>query len=78
VGDFRLLDRRAVEALKNLPERRRFMKGLFAWVGFKTQCIEYARSSRHAGQSKFSGWKLWNLAMKGIRASAVNGYRRTR
>jgi glycosyltransferase involved in cell wall biosynthesis len=66
VGDFRLLDRKVVEALKSLPERRRFMKGLFAWVGFRTQCIEYARSARSAGQSKFSGWKLWNFALEGI------------
>jgi polyisoprenyl-phosphate glycosyltransferase len=66
VGDFRLMDRVAVEALRNLPERRRFMKGLFAWVGFKTTAIDYVREPRAAGQTKFSGWKLWNLALEGI------------
>jgi polyisoprenyl-phosphate glycosyltransferase len=66
VGDFRLMDRVVVEALRNLPERRRFMKGLFAWVGFKTTTIEYVREPRAAGQTKFSGWKLWNFALEGI------------
>jgi glycosyltransferase involved in cell wall biosynthesis len=66
VGDFRLLDRKVVDALKTLPERRRFMKGLFAWLGFRTQCIEYTRQPRIAGQTKFSGWKLWNFALEGI------------
>jgi len=66
VGDFRLMDRVVVEALKQLPERRRFMKGLFAWVGFKTSTIDYSRQPRIAGNSKFSGWKLWNLALEGI------------
>lgn len=66
VGDFRLLDRKVVEALKTLPERRRFMKGLFAWLGFRTRGIEYIRQPRTAGESKFSGWKLWNFALEGI------------
>ncbi|MDH5298309.1 MAG: glycosyltransferase family 2 protein, partial [Desulfobulbaceae bacterium] len=66
VGDFRLLDRVALEALKTLPERQRFMKGLFAWVGFKTVTIDYRRRTRTAGNSKFSGWKLWNFAIEGI------------
>lgn len=66
VGDFRLMDRVAVEAMKTLPERHRFMKGLFAWVGFKTVTVDYARKSRVAGATKFSGWKLWNLALEGI------------
>jgi polyisoprenyl-phosphate glycosyltransferase len=66
VGDFRLMDRKVVEALKRLPERQRFMKGLFAWVGFKTEVIDYARQPRVAGSSKFSGWKLWNFALEGI------------
>lgn len=66
VGDFRLVDRSALDALGNLPERRRFMKGLFAWVGFRTATVEYQRSSRMAGKSKFSGWTLWNLALEGI------------
>ncbi|MGH8807150.1 MAG: glycosyltransferase family 2 protein [Noviherbaspirillum sp.] len=66
VGDFRLMDRAAVDALKTLPERQRFMKGLFAWVGFKTVTIDYARHPRAAGKTKFSGWKLWNFALEGI------------
>lgn len=66
VGDFRLIDRVVVEALKQLPERQRFMKGLFAWVGFRTSEVEYARKSRHTGITKFSGWKLWNFALEGI------------
>lgn len=66
VGDFRLMSRAAVEALKQLPESRRFMKGLFAWIGFPTTSIEYVRQPRVAGMTKFSGWKLWNFALEGI------------
>jgi polyisoprenyl-phosphate glycosyltransferase len=66
VGDFRLMDRKVVEALKMLPERRRFMKGLFAWVGFRQAVIPYAREPRQFGNSKFSGWRLWNFALEGI------------
>ena len=66
VGDFRLMDRRVVDALKLLPERRRFMKGLFAWVGFKSTVVEYAREQRVAGTTKFSGFKLVNFAIEGI------------
>jgi glycosyltransferase involved in cell wall biosynthesis len=66
VGDFRLLDRRVVDALKTLPERQRFMKGLFAWIGFKTVAVDYARRGRASGTSKFSGWRLWNFALEGI------------
>jgi glycosyltransferase involved in cell wall biosynthesis len=66
VGDFRLMDRRVVEALKRLPERQRFMKGLFCWVGFKTAVLDYDRAARAVGTSKFAGWKLWNFAIEGI------------
>jgi glycosyltransferase involved in cell wall biosynthesis len=66
VGDYRLMDRVVVDALKQLPERQRFMKGLFAWVGFKTATVEYVRDARMVGDSKFSGWKLWNFAIEGI------------
>jgi len=66
VGDFRLMDRTVVNALKQLPERHRFMKGLFAWVGFSTVIVPYERELRCAGKSKFSGWRLWNLALEGI------------
>ena len=66
VGDFRLMDRVVVDALKQLPEQHRFMKGLFAWVGFKTITLDYARHPRVAGITKFSGWKLWNFALEGL------------
>ncbi|MCA3923601.1 glycosyltransferase family 2 protein [Burkholderia sp.] len=66
VGDFRLMDRQVVDALRALPERRRFMKGLFAWVGFRTEIIEYTRAARSGGRSKFSGWRRWNFALEGI------------
>ncbi len=66
VGDFRLMDRCVVEALKRLPERQRFMKGLFAWVGFRTVTLDYTRAPRAAGRSKFSGFSLWNFAMEGF------------
>ena len=66
VGDFRLMDRRVVDALLELPERCRFMKGMFAWVGFRAETIDYVRPPRSAGESKFSGWRLWNFAMEGF------------
>lgn len=66
VGDFRLLDRRVADALRALPERCRFMKGMFAWLGFRTAVVDYRRAPRAAGRSKFSGWRLWNLAIEGI------------
>ena len=66
VGDYRLMSRRVVEEIKKLPESQRFMKGIFAWVGFKTATVEYKRESRVAGESSFNGWKLWNFALDGI------------
>jgi len=66
VGDFRLMDRKVVDAIKRLPERRRFMKGIFAWVGFRSTTIEYVRDARVAGESRFCAWKLWNLALEGL------------
>ena len=69
-GDFRMMDRRVVEALRCLPERTRFMKGLFAWVGFSHASVEYERPGRMAGQSKWGWWKLWNFALDGITASS--------
>lgn len=66
VGDFRLMSRRVVEALRNMPERQLFMKGLLGWAGFETAIVEYSRPVRSAGASKFNGWKLWNLALEGI------------
>ena len=71
VGDFRLLSRRAVAALRQLPERARFMKGLFAWIGFPTIEIEYDRDGRHAGTTKWNYWRLWNFALEGITSFSV-------
>jgi glycosyltransferase involved in cell wall biosynthesis len=65
-GDFRLLSRRVVEALGQLRERQRFMKGLFAWVGFRQVALPYERAPRLAGTTKFNYWRLWNLALEGI------------
>lgn len=65
-GDFRLLSRPVVDVLKQLPERRRFMKGLFNWVGFKQVLIPYDRPLRAAGSSSWKYWKLWNFALDGI------------
>ncbi|HEY6981775.1 glycosyltransferase family 2 protein [Reyranella sp.] len=66
VGDFRLVDRRAIEVLRQLPERNRFMKGLFAWVGFNAVGVPYERPQRVAGSSKFNLWRLWNFALDGV------------
>lgn len=65
-GDFRLLGRPVLAALGDVRERRRFMKGLFAWVGYRQCAIEYAREPRVAGRSKFNYWRLWNFALDGI------------
>lgn len=65
-GDFCLLDRKVIEALKALPERKRFMKGLFAWVGFRQALVPYKREARSAGESKWPAWKLWNFAIDAI------------
>lgn len=65
-GDYRLMDRRVVETLKTLPERSRFMKGLFAWVGYQSVGVPYVRPERSAGETKFNFWKLWNFAIDGI------------
>ncbi|QXI27536.1 glycosyltransferase family 2 protein [Pseudomonas vanderleydeniana] len=66
VGDFRLMDREVVEVIKTLPEHQIFMKGILSWAGFDTAIVEYDRAQRSAGNSKFNGWKLWNLALEGI------------
>lgn len=70
-GDFRLLDRRVVSALGRLPERNRFMKGLFAWVGFRQCAVTYRREPRAAGASKWRPWRLWNFGLDGITSSST-------
>ena len=65
-GDFRLLDRAVVEVLRKFPERSRFMKGIFAWVGFRQATVGYSRVSRAAGKSKWRYWRLWNYALDGL------------
>lgn len=75
VGDFRLLSRRAVDALKCMPERNRFMKGMFAWVGFPVKEISYRRDKRFAGNTKWNYWGLCNLAVEGITSYTVTPLR---
>jgi len=65
-GDFRLMDRAVVEALRQLPERNRFNKGLFAWVGFRQIGVPYVRPPRAAGSSSWASPALWRLAIDGI------------
>lgn len=65
-GDFRLMDRSVVAAVRGLRERNRFMKGLFAWVGFRQTAVAYTRAPRAAGASSWTYWRLWNFALDGI------------
>jgi polyisoprenyl-phosphate glycosyltransferase len=66
VGDYRLITKKVLKAIQQLPENQRFMKGVFAWVGFNSTTIEYKRDYRKAGKTKFHSWRLWNLALEGI------------
>ena len=70
-GDCRLISQRVVQALLQLPERERFMKGLFNWVGFKSVSIPFVRQARQAGKTKWNYWRLWNFALEGITASTT-------
>jgi glycosyltransferase involved in cell wall biosynthesis len=65
-GDFRLMERKVVNALGSMRERGRYMKGMFAWLGFRQAVVTYSRPARAAGRSKWQGWKLWNFALEGI------------
>ena len=65
-GDFRLLSRRAVDSLRQLREQHRFMKGLFAWIGYPQKAVSYQREARAAGKTKWNYWRLWNFALEGI------------
>jgi glycosyltransferase involved in cell wall biosynthesis len=70
-GDFRLLDRKVIEVIRRMPERNRFMKGLFAWAGFKQTSVGYHRVERTVGRTKFNYWKLWTLAIDGLTSAST-------
>ena len=70
-GDFRLLDRRVVDVIRRMPERNRFMKGLFAWAGFRQAAVSYHREERKVGTTKYNYWKLWTLAIDGITSAST-------
>jgi polyisoprenyl-phosphate glycosyltransferase len=65
-GDYRLLSRRAVDALRQLRERHRFMKGLFTWIGYRQTSVRYVRDPRFSGHTKWNYWRLWNFALEGF------------
>jgi glycosyltransferase involved in cell wall biosynthesis len=71
VGDFRLMSRRAVDALLRLRERHRFMKGLYSWIGFRQAEVPYVRAPRAAGTSKFNYWRLWNFSIEGFTSFSI-------
>ena len=70
-GDYRLIDRKIIDAILELKERNIFMKGIFGWTGFKSCGIKYVRQKRQAGVSKWNYWRLWNFALDGITASTT-------
>jgi len=70
-GDFRLLDRRVVDVIRAMPERNRFMKGLFAWAGFRQASVSYTREPRRIGETKFNYWRLWTFALDGITSAST-------
>jgi glycosyltransferase involved in cell wall biosynthesis len=70
-GDFRLLDRKVVDVIRRMPERNRFMKGLFAWAGFRQTAVDYERVPRDVGTTKYNYWKLWTLALDGITSGST-------
>ena len=70
-GDFRLMDRKVVDVIRAMPERNRFMKGLFAWAGFRQASVEYDRAERETGTTNFNYWNLWTLALDGITSAST-------
>ena len=70
-GDFRLLDRKVADVIRRMPERTRFMKGLFAWAGFRQASVSYTREPRRIGRTKFNYWKLWTFALDGITSAST-------
>ncbi len=71
VGDFRLMSRKAVDAVCSMREHHRFMKGIFAWIGFPAKEVLYDRAPRAAGSTKWNYWRLWNLSIEGITSSTL-------
>ncbi|MEE9430329.1 MAG: glycosyltransferase family 2 protein [Melioribacteraceae bacterium] len=71
VGDFRLMTRKVVNSIRKLPENQRFMKGIFAWVGFRTTTIEYNHVKREAGKTSFQGRKLLDLAIDDLTSFSI-------
>ena len=65
-GDFRLVDKKVIEVINNLPEHNKFLRGLFSWVGFKQKAYFYERQERQAGKTKYPFRKMWKLASDGI------------
>jgi glycosyltransferase involved in cell wall biosynthesis len=70
-GDYRIMSRRTVNAILQLREHHRFMKGIFSWVGYPSKAIDYRREARAAGETKFNYWKLWNFAIEGITSFTI-------
>jgi polyisoprenyl-phosphate glycosyltransferase len=70
-GDFRLMSGRAVSAMRQFREHHRFMKGLFAWIGFRQIAYRYDRDPRFAGDSKFNYWRLWNFSLEGLTSFTI-------
>jgi glycosyltransferase involved in cell wall biosynthesis len=70
-GDYRLLSRQSVDALIQLREQHRFMKGLYSWIGFSQKAVPYHRDPRKAGQTKWNYWKLWNFALEGFTSFTI-------
>jgi glycosyltransferase involved in cell wall biosynthesis len=70
-GDFRLLSRRAVDTLRALPEQHRFMKGLYAWIGYPQKAVPYRREARAGGRTSWTLWTLWNLALEGFTSFTI-------
>jgi glycosyltransferase involved in cell wall biosynthesis len=66
VGDFRLIDRKVLEAFREMPERDRFVRGMFAWLGFKHCEVTFHRPARAAGETKYNFWKMFGLAINGV------------
>ena len=74
-GDFRLMDRKVVDAIKSMPERDRFIRGMVSWIGFKQYALQYDREERYAGESKYPFWKMVKFAVDGILSFSIKPLR---